>query len=746
MKKNAYLKKSAAVVLSIAMAASWTPCRANAEISSSVKPSCDEAYYVMMDYYGNPTKSSIVKSYTLNGAKTVTDYGTYDSVSNLTDGTKPVSSDGKVTFSFDDKAPDHFYFEGKTDAPFSKLPWTISVSYKLNGVPKKAEDLAGEKGVVEMNVDVIPNKSASEYAQNNYTLEAAASFNQNDILSLEAPDAQIQTIGNIRMAAFIVMPGEEQHLKLRVGSDHFKFSGFTFIMGPVNSGRLSKITDLKNDKKDLEDSYNNLNDAVTEILNSMDNLKGSLNGAAEGLDDLNNVRGNVHSEKDTFYADFDAFLTSLSAVSTELDPVSGHISAANNVLTDFRQNLSDTNDALLKTSDDLKKTEKTLGELKHGMTSLKDTAEDLSYDFHDLKGDIETLQSLNSGTQSYVKKEIPTILTQMETLYKLWYAYYGKATPANATSYSSTGILATDSEGLPDGMVGYSAKGTAVWTTDNSSGYKTFPEFATQILMSKGATSDQAALFLAVWEHKDTLQSQTTTITTLNSGISNLLTDLHAVHESELFDFLYELGDDNLNALDNVDTLSKDAQNVITKLDAMEKTIDSYIPELQSSLDDAAALTESIQTSVDSLRKFMSFTESVMKKNSEDLNAGADKTLKNAADLLRKTSDTLNSTDKMRDAQNSIKDLIDKKWKKYTGEDSNIMNMDPDAPVVSLTSDQNQDISSVSVLIRTAEIKTDNSKTAQNSAAKKDSRTIGERIVQMFKDIWNTMTGWFKRK
>lgn len=72
-------------------------------------------------------------------------------------------------------------------APFEALPWTLSVSYTLNGVAARAEDLAGKTGVVEITLDAIPNEAASEYARNNYTLEAMAVFNQDNILSLEAP-------------------------------------------------------------------------------------------------------------------------------------------------------------------------------------------------------------------------------------------------------------------------------------------------------------------------------------------------------------------------------------------------------------------------------------------------------------------------------------------------------------------------------------------------------------------------------
>lgn len=46
--------------------------------------------------------------------------------------------------------------------------------------------LLNQRPLSKITVDALPNENASEYARNNYTLEAMAVFNQDDILSLEA--------------------------------------------------------------------------------------------------------------------------------------------------------------------------------------------------------------------------------------------------------------------------------------------------------------------------------------------------------------------------------------------------------------------------------------------------------------------------------------------------------------------------------------------------------------------------------
>ena len=278
-----WLSAGLAAVLAAACA---LPCGAVEAIGDGVTPLYDEAYYAMTDYYGNLTDGSVVKSYITNGVTTITDYGQYDQVNNLTDGTAPTTADGKTVFQFTD-APSHFYFEGKTAKPFEQLPWTLSVHYTLNGLPVKAEDLAGAKGVVEIDVDAIPNEGASEYARNNYTLEAMAIFNQDDILSLEAPGAQVQLVGNLRAVLFLAFPGEEGHFTIRVGAEDFSFGGMTFLMVPATLSQLEEISKLSERKDDLEDDYNKLSDSLDVLLDSLSDMSGSLYASANGLDKLN---------------------------------------------------------------------------------------------------------------------------------------------------------------------------------------------------------------------------------------------------------------------------------------------------------------------------------------------------------------------------------------------------------------------------------------------------------------------------
>ena len=351
-------------------------------IGDGVAPVCDEAYYATLDYYGNLTEGSVVKSYTLNGATTLEDHGVYDAVNNLTDGTEPAQRDGTVTFDFGNDAPSHFYFEGKTAAPFEALPWTLSIHYTLNGVPTKAEDLAGKTGVVEITVDAIPNPNASEYARNNYTLEAMALFNQDDILSLEAPGAQVQLIGNLRTVLFLALPGEEQHFTIRVGSDDFTFDGMTFLMVPATLSQLDEIAKLSERKEQLEDDYDKLSGSLDTLLDAFNGMQSSLNATADGLDQLNEARGTVSQSKDQLYAEADVALGDLAALADTLEPLAGHLDTASQALTDIQTQIN----SLCTTA----------VSLRTQLGNLRDVLDDLDEDLADLqsgKGSASALRS-----------------------------------------------------------------------------------------------------------------------------------------------------------------------------------------------------------------------------------------------------------------------------------------------------------------------------------------------------------------
>lgn len=380
-------KRTLALILAVLMtAASAIPASA-APIDNGVVPTYDEAYYATLDYYGNLLEGSVVKSYALNGADRLTDYGVYDEVVNLTDGAPVTLGEGTASFQFN-QSPGHFYFEGKTGTPFQNLPWTITLRYTLNGVPVQAEELAGEKGVVEIAMDVVPNRNASTYARYNYTLEAAAMFNQDDILSLEAPGAQVQLVGNLRTVLFMCLPGEEQHFTIRVGSDSFSFDGMTILMVPATLSQLQEIAKLSQRKDDLEEDYRALSGSLDALLDALNDVQDGLNASASGLDRLDTARGTISAGKGLLYDEAGVLRGDLSNIAGLLEPVEQRVLTLSQTITSSKAALNEMASTAVSLQTQLKELEEALEGLEDGSSDVRRVVRGLA----DMKSSLRSLQ------------------------------------------------------------------------------------------------------------------------------------------------------------------------------------------------------------------------------------------------------------------------------------------------------------------------------------------------------------------
>ena len=748
-----------ALAAAAAMALLTSSSLAAEPIGDGVAPVYDEAYYATLDYYGNLKEGSVVKSYVLNGADTLEDHGTYDAVNNLTDGTKPMQQDGTVTFRFGDDPPSHFYFEGKTAAPFEALPWTLSIHYTLNGVPTKAEDLAGKTGVVEITVDAIPNPNASEYARNNYTLEAMALFNQDDILSLEAPGAQVQLIGNLRTVLFLALPGEEQHFTIRVGSDDFTFDGMTFLMVPATLSQLDEIAKLSERKDQLEDDYDKLSGSLDTLLDAFSGMQSSLNATADGLDQLNAARGTVSQSKDQLYAEADVALGDLASLADTLEPLAGHLDTASQALTDIQTQINSlcTTAVSLRTQlGDLRDVLDDLDEDLADLQSGKGSASALRSDLNDLGSVLEKLQKLASTAKSAVdtlRKQAPSLsggsevtvngmtVDEIRAAVKQLDAAYAAKYEEYVAQMTEAGLEPSEAEFQELWKAGLSPEQYQLWAFSKTSEYEETLDQAdavNQLLTGFGISVDQLkALAESMGGATSTLLGQLGDLCDAlgDDGLSGTLSAILKKADSAT-DHLRDAGS-------VAQTAAKKLQEVLDETEKLNKTVDEYIPQAQQALTDAKALTEAAVTGTRDLHTFLTDLEAVTKNAGTQLDSGTQKTLSGLAASLRQAAKSLSTTSDVKAAKNDISSIIEDTWNEHTGKMDNLFNMDSTAQAVSLTSAENPAPQSIQVLIRTQEIQKSEDEVSPEAAQEAPKSTFWGRVAQMFRDFWNAVTGIF---
>ncbi|MDD2956007.1 MAG: hypothetical protein PHD67_06800 [Oscillospiraceae bacterium] len=726
-----FSRRATAVTLAALMTVGSTVFAAGAESGPELPVSYDEAYYATLDYYGGLTEGSMVKSYRLRGGDHIVDYGTYDKVNNLTDRTEPSTTSGKVEFAFGEEAPDTFYFEGKTAKPYEKLPWDISLSYRMNGVPVKAEEMAGQKGVAQITLDLIPNAGASEYAQHNFVLMASTAFNDDDILSLSAPGAQVQLVGNLRTVIFMALPGEEQHFTMEVGSEDFSFSGMILMMMPATLAQLEQVADLREAKADIEDSYDKLSESLDTILDSLDGMGGELRSVADGLEDLEKARHIISQSTQGLYSDFDLVLKDMGDLKKGVGSLHSDLNDADHAVTDINNSLTELYGGISDLRKDLESCVDTLNAIAESMEgeAEEDPAllEELAQNLENLRKDTASLQEIanqvSTGTvtlqpEGMTAEEVQQTLQNTQQIYEAYLASGGEEEDMEA--FATFLVAALEQQGYP--------AETAQETAANMLALYEANVAITDINKQGSQLVDLAGVS-GLTEDMDNALGMAEDV----SGLCGTLEKLLATLETE--------GADPSAA-------SKALASTNALLGQMQKliyTMGSYQDEVHDAIDDGQSVGKQVREMLSSLRVFLTNTEGVIKESEPYLSRGTKKTLNNLAAALRQSASGLDQTGAVRDAKNTVTDLIDEKWDEHTGDVDNLLLVDPDAACVSLTDTRNDSPESIQVIMRTQEIKTAEDENAPSKAAAEDQSTLGSRIMDMFRDLWSMITGLFRR-
>lgn len=786
--------------------------------------SYDETYYATLDHYGSLTEGSVVKSYRLNGQTSVTDYGSYDQVLNLTDSTAPTLAGSSVTFDLSDSTPSKFYFQANTAQPFEDLPWSISISYKLNGAPARAEDLAGKTGLVEIDIDVLPRATSSDYNRDNLVLTVATAFNDDDILSLSAPGAETQLLGNLRTVLFLTLPGEEQHFAIQVGSENFSFSGLVLLAVPATLQQLETVAQLKEAKETGEDTLDDIRSSLDTLLDSLSAMGGSLNSAASGLDRLNAARATVSAGKDAVYASSDQALSSLQGLSDSLAALDGNIPSLSQALTDLNASLNDLNDAAQSLSPQLASTRSTVSALQKDLaafrdlltdlevhnaeatqlaTSLSKETKDLSSEIDDLQEALEKLERslrLTTGLSTLSDSDLLALLTpeeaaQMKEVLSLHKTYerYLKANSLTESdlSFEAFIVSAKTQEAYETAYQSAYAQYCAALTenglpSDQLPSYETFlasddPTISSLRASAKAqadsalaaagltdtahAAAEAYASFAAQQPLVDTINSKikevNKTLTQITKptaalvdelayccdllGDSGVADDLHSLAAlcAKVLTTLNDHSGEGAALLDDLDLagdlltrLTATADTALATLDSLNDTLNTYEPTLQSALTDLSGLSAATRSALTDTSSALSSAQDLLKTSGAQLDPGVDTSLSSLADVLRKTSRALDSTDSLRSANDSLSDLLDDQWEQHSGGVDGLLNLDAQAPCVSMTDARNAAPDSVQYVMRTQEIKPSKTSSEPESAVEETSSTFLSRVAGLFKGLW----------
>lgn len=670
-------------IIAFISALSMTLCTRNVRVYGAAPDvSTDEGVYVNLDYYGGISDVSVVKSSSLNGNNQFVDYGSYEKVMNMTNYAEPEIDDDKITWDFGQDVPDRFYYECIPKDKEIVLPWTFDVSYKLNGVPVKAEELAEAKGTVEINIKAEPNEDACDYYKNNMILQVAAMINMEDTLSIDAPGAQMQSLGTYKGVLFMGLPGEENEFTIRIGTNSFESEGIEMMMIPGTLDQLKKVKELKESKDKLQDSADDVNDSLDDILDTFNNMTSGLSELKSGLRKIDDSRKTISSSKGDIYDDADIALDNLDSLNENINTIVPHLKNCQNLVDDVNNDVNSLVDTSMEFKTDFTKFKNSITKVQRScnrfrtmlkkLDSLSDEREELFDDFKDESDEIENELKDIDDSMDDVKEDIGKIKDKIDDVEDVL-KKINDAVPQIDTSKAESALKKMKNK-----------------LDDIKSVAKNLQDISDSGRDVANSLKDAVDLF------DDYLKA----VENQSSNAEKLLKELNTI------------GDTTDQTLDK-------ASSLLDKCSTLNDTLNSYKDDTIDMLTDSEELVTSTNTGIGSLSKLLRKSEDTIRSSGNSADEGSENTLNALDDLIDKSLDSIENTKSIRKAKNTIKNTIDDEVDKYE-EDTNVLNMDYEHEVVSVTSDKNPSPSSIQIVLRTKEINEDSVKEDDSDLEKKE--------------------------
>lgn len=665
----------------------------------------DETLYLNLDHYGAISDANVVKGIEFNKQETYTDYGTYTEVVCLGNDEDPKSENGEVVL----KAPENggrLFFQGTLDNSAVQSPWSFDLGYKLNGRAAEAKDLAGASGLVEIDIDATANKQVSEYMRNNFMLLIAVPVDLSKCYSVDAPDSQTSSIGDMTVVIYECLPGKDGHFEVRIGTDSFETVGVMMIMSP---GTVSDLKDLK-DLKELKDKFrtntNAMMDDMEALMDNVTDVSDQLSLTNQMLEELRAGKATVDASREEIFDKNDTAIQDLWDLSENLAPLSGSLNTAKTMVYEVNKTLNDTDQDLLDTMSKMKTLSSRLKEFGSDLNGVNRwTTFDLMEEIKraGLEDAMKEIQKNAADSAAAAKKLGALIMDSIN----------GYATPANADRIEMDEELREAIE-----EIAQSLEELADDPTGNAE------EIAKELAALKKALNEMGGNIGNVpGVFKNAVTAQ---IDAVLASLSRLSSDAGA------------LTFQTARVVNSVNELAGD-------LDTLIGIMNRYYEDMQGALTNLDHVLVQIEKTSDDLAGTMQTINNTLRAASQNFSAAGDNALRTGQLAVDNTRKIVKNTENLKnsgaDLRKSINDELDEKEAEH-----NFLNMDPYAEKVSLTSEKNPEPKSVQIICRSDEITIKDSAKSLDSEVDAEGITLWQRIINVFHRVAELVAGLFGKE
>ena len=276
------MKRKFNAVLALALAVCLCLGAVPAAAASEAAFTAEEVIYARLDATGAPKEGYAVVALNVSQAGTVTHYGDYSSVVNLSDSTPISYSEGEVTL---DAAAGRSYYEGTLSEV--ELPWNIEISYKLDGKAVAPEELGGASGQLEIAIKTSKNEAVAGGFYDNYLLQFTITLDADLCENVAVTGGTAANAGGSKTVSLMVLPGSDGDVGLTADVHDFRMDGMTIAAVPYDvADSLGDMSEVTDGLGQLVDAISQLSDGASQLSSGASQLRSGASQYGSGLTEL----------------------------------------------------------------------------------------------------------------------------------------------------------------------------------------------------------------------------------------------------------------------------------------------------------------------------------------------------------------------------------------------------------------------------------------------------------------------------
>ena len=424
-------RKLAALSLALLLIFSALPVRAFAEEPLAK----EEVVYVNLNADGSVKEVNVVNIFHLETAGTITDYGAYEALRNMTS-TAPVNYVGDtVTIAAE---AGKLYYEGKLSG--GVIPWNIGIRYYLDGKECSAAEVAGKSGALKIALDISRNSASKSNFFDSFALQVSMTLDTAKCSHITAKDATIANVGSSKQITYTILPGNSAQLEVTATVADFAMEGISINAIPLNlnvnldddalmdqvtelldaialldngaSSLHSGIGDLQSGaQSDLADGVDDLYEGAGKLQDGASELQSGGNALQSGASELQKGTAALNDGVQTLHEGILKMQSALDTLNSESSTLKNGSATYLNALTRLQEMLNN----FAVTSEDLSAMTEASAKVLQGLTDLVSGTQKLqqSVSFAALKAvmaenglDVDNLQSNNSAAMEQLRQSI----------------------------------------------------------------------------------------------------------------------------------------------------------------------------------------------------------------------------------------------------------------------------------------------------------------------------------------------------